>query len=208
MFSLRATLRIGSATTAAFAAVLNRPTRWIALVLLLIIIELPVTVWAQQPAAVINREYQIKAAFLYHFSNYVEWPANTFTSKDAPFVIGVYGTNPFGAILDEIAHTKKVDGRPIEVHIVTFHRRGEKCQILFIPRSVTLEEQNEVLRATLHFPVLVVGEADDFVQRGGNAQFFIEGNKVRFAFGADAIKRDDLKVSSKLLALAKIVASQ
>jgi YfiR/HmsC-like len=162
----------------------------------------------QEVVGVIDREYAIKAAFLYHFSNYVEWPAESFSSPDQPFVIGVYGTNPFGAMLDEVAHKKKVDGRAIQVRVVKSIAEAERCQILFVPASVPRDVQDAVLRATIQYPVLAVGETDDFVNRGGNVQFFLEGNKVRFAFGADALKRDDLKVSSKLLALAKIIAGR
>jgi hypothetical protein len=64
------------------------------------------------------------------------------------------------------------------------------------------------VRATIDHPVLVVGDLNDFVARGGNVQFFVEGNKVRFAVGATSLKRDDLKVSSKLLALAQIVETE
>lgn len=168
----------------------------------------PALAASQEVVGVIDREYAIKAAFLYHFSNYVEWPADCFSSPDQPFVIGVYGKNPFGAMLDEVAHKKKVDGRAIEVRVVDSIAEARRCQILFVPNSVPRNVQDAVLKATVQYPVLVVGEADDFVDRGGNVEFFVEGNKVRFAFGADAVKRDDLKVSSKLLALAKIIASR
>ena len=156
---------------------------------------------------VINREYAIKAAFLYHFSNYIEWSASDFASADAPFVIGVLGANPFGNAVHQISDKKKVDGRPIEVRVVNSLQEVLNCQILFVPQSVPLAKQNVVLQETRHHPVLMVGEQSDFIERGGNVQFFLEGNKVRFAFGAEAIKRDDLRVSSKLLALAKIIAS-
>jgi hypothetical protein len=154
----------------------------------------------------VDREYAVKAGFLYHFSNYVDWPATSFASPSEPFVIGVYGTNPFGPILDKLAHKKKVDGRAIDVRVVNSVAEAQKCQILFVPAAVPLQTQIRLLQATVHSPVLVVGETDDFVEHGGNVQFFLEGNKVRFAFGADALKRDDLKVSSKLLTLAKIIA--
>lgn len=166
--------------------------------------------WAGPVAAdtsgVIDREYEIKAAFLYHFSNYIDWPADDFPTHKSPFVIGVYQDNPFGSVIQRVAHRKKVDGRRIDVRIIHTAAEASDCQILFVPKSVPIGEQNAVLRATLDHPVLVVGEQSGFVQRGGNVQFFLEGNKVRFAFGAGVTKRDDLKVSSKLLTLAKIIA--
>jgi hypothetical protein len=156
----------------------------------------------------INREYEIKAGFLYHFSNYIDWPTTDFETPASPFVIGVYRDNPFGAALDKIASRKKVHGRPIEVRLIQSVEEAFHCQILFVPKSVPVSDQTAVVRATIDHPVLVVGEVDDFVARGGNVQFFVEGNKVRFAVGATSLKRDDLKVSSKLLALAQIVETE
>jgi hypothetical protein len=156
----------------------------------------------------INREYEIKAGFLYHFSNYIDWPTTDFETPASPFVIGVFRDNPFGAALDKIASRKKVRGRPIEVRLIHSVEEAFHCQILFVPKSVPLSEQTAVVRATIDHPVLVVGDLNDFVARGGNVQFFVEGNKVRFAVGATSLKRNDLKVSSKLLALAQIVETE
>jgi hypothetical protein len=156
-------------------------------------------------AAVINREYAIKAAFLYHFSSYVEWPANVFPAEGEPFVIGIYQTDPFGSALDKIAATKTVAGRPIVVQVVKSPVDLIRCHILFVPMSVSTEQQDIVLQRARDALLLVVGESDDFVQRGGDVQFFIEGNKVRFAFSAEFTKGSELKVSSKLLSLAKII---
>ena len=163
---------------------------------------------AQTPdqAVTINREYSIKAAFLYHFATYVEWPPQAFPAeKKTPFVIGLYQSDPFGTALSQIAQTKTVDGHPIEVRLLKSTDGIAQCQILFVPKSATPEQQAAALRATKNSLILVIGEADDFIERGGNAQFFLEGNKVRFAFSAELSKREDLKVSSKLLSLAKIV---
>lgn len=158
--------------------------------------------------AVINREYAIKAGYLYHFSTYVKWPPKVFPLAGKPFVIGVYGTNPFGDALTKIALRKKVDGQAIEIRRVTSVREALACQILFVPKSVPLREQTAVLKATTGLPVLVVGETDDFVKRGGSVQFFLDGNKVRIAFGEKSHIRDDLKVSPKLLTVAKLIPSQ
>ena len=104
-----------------------------------------------------------------------------------------------------MAEIKTVDGRPIDIRRVTSPDEARHCEILFIPRSVPLEQQNAVLRALRGLPILVVGESDGFVARGGDVQFFLQGNKVRFAFNADLAKQEILKVSSKLLSLAEII---
>lgn len=157
--------------------------------------------------AVINREYAIKAAFLYHFSTYIQWPPEMLPTETHPFTIGVYRENPFGSALKKIAETKTVDGRQIVIQRTTTPDEARHCEILFVPGSVPREQQNAVLRALRGSPVLVVGESDGFVSRGGDAQFFLQGNKVRFAFSANITKQEDLKVSSKLLALAEIIPS-
>ena len=158
-----------------------------------------------EETAVINREYAIKAAFLYHFLTYVEWPPEAFRSPQQPFVIGVFKTDPFGEVLDKIARTKTAAGRPIVVRRLTSMDDLTSCNILFLPRSVPIATQDAVLAAIRGSHVLSVGESDDFVDRGGAAQFFLEGNKVRFAFNTDVVEDTDLKISSKLLSLAKTV---
>ncbi len=158
-----------------------------------------------EDTAVINREYAIKAAFLYHFLTYVEWPPDTFDDPQQPFVIGVFKTDPFGDVLDKIAQSKTAAGRPIEVRRLNSMDDLTSCHILFIPKSVPVSTQDAVLAAIRGSHVLSVGESDDFVDRGGVAQFFLEGNKVRFAFNADVVQDSSLKISSKLLSLAKSV---
>ena len=158
--------------------------------------------------SVINREYSIKAAFLYHFSTYIQWPDEALPTEPHPFVIGVYRDNPFGGALEKIAEAKTVNGRPIAVQRITTPNEAQHCEILFVPGSVSEEQQNALLRALQGLPVLVVGESNGFVTRGGDVQFYLQGNKVRFAFNADLAKQGDLKVSSKLLSLAEIVPSK
>jgi hypothetical protein len=164
---------------------------------------------AQAPTgAVINREYAIKAAFLYQFLNYVEWPDETFADKTSPFVIGVVGTNPFGNVLNQVAKDKKVGGRPIQIRNLSSANDVAQCHILFVPKSVPKPMQDAVHQAARGSHVLTVGESDDFIDRGGTAQFYLEGNKVRFAFNTGVIAENKLEVSSKLLALAKIVSDE
>ena len=166
-----------------------------------------VELYAQQ-VTTIDREYTIKAAFLYHFLTYIDWPEGTFTDSKQPFVIGVFETDPFGAVLDKIAATKNVAGRPIEIRRLNSTDKLLECHIVFMAGTVDAAAQKNVLRALENSHVLCVGETDDFVELGGAAQFFVEGNKVRFAFNTDVVDRNNLKVSSKLLSLAKIVTTR
>ena len=161
-----------------------------------------------QQVTTIDREYTIKAAFLYHFLTYIDWPEGTFRDSKQPFVIGVFETDPFGAVLDKIAATKNVAGRPIEIRRLTSTDKLLECHIVFMAGTVDAAAQKKVLATLANSHVLGVGETDDFVELGGAAQFFVEGNKVRFAFNTDVVDRNNLKVSSKLLSLAKIVTTR
>lgn len=159
---------------------------------------------AASQTALINREYTIKAAFLYKFSNYVTWPETAFGAESDPFVIGVYGENPFGKTLDTIADAKKVSGRTIVVKKVSSAQEALGCHILFLSRTATQKEIEAVASiASESKSVLIVGESDSFVDLGGDVQFFIENNKVRFTFNERVASGEGLKVSSKLLALAR-----
>ncbi len=161
-----------------------------------------------QQVTKIDREYTIKAAFLYHFLTYIAWPEGTFSDSKQPFVIGVFETDPFGAVLDKIASTKNVAGRPIEIRRLTSTEKLLECHIVFMAGTVDATAQKNVLSTLANSHVLCVGETDDFVELGGAAQFFVEGNKVRFAFNTDVVDSSNLKVSSKLLSLAKIVSTR
>jgi hypothetical protein len=167
----------------------------------------PLSESSAQQVTTIDREYTIKAAFLYHFLTYIDWPEGTFSDAKQPFVIGVFETDPFGAVLDKIAATKNVEGRSIEIRRLTSTDKLLECHIVFMAGTVAEASQKNVLSMLANSHVLCVGETETFVQQGGAAQFFVEGNKVRFAFNTDVVDRSNLKVSSKLLSLAKIVSA-
>jgi hypothetical protein len=153
-----------------------------------------------------SREYQIKAAFLVNFLQFVTWPANTFASDDTPFRIGVLGDDPFGTTLDEIVRGETVNHHKIVV------QRGQRvedckgCQMIFVSRS---QEKNlpSILADLDSGPVLTVGEVRGFARKGGIINFYTEGNKVRFEINAMVAQRDKLKMSAQLLSLGKIIES-
>jgi hypothetical protein len=152
-----------------------------------------------------NREYAIKAAYLYQFGRYVQWPANAFTSDGSPLVIGVLGTDPFGGVLEEIARTKRIDGRPITLRRFASMAEYTPCHILFISSSVGPEQKAAAIQKAQRSPLLLVGEEPGFAEQGGTINFFLDENKVRFEINSEVAKQDQLKISSKLLSLAKIV---
>lgn len=153
---------------------------------------------------VVVPEYQVKAAFLYNFAKFTEWPTNAFAATNSPFVIAVLGRDPFGKNLDEIVKDKQLAGRAV---VVRRYRRLEDvgdCHVLF-----TLEGDAERQKEIFHFlerrPVLTVGEGEGFAARGGVVRFFKEDKRVRFEINVAPAKAAGLQMSSRLLRLAVIV---
>jgi hypothetical protein len=155
--------------------------------------------------AAANREYAIKAAYLYQFGRYVQWPADAYPSEITPLVIGVLGTDPFGGVLDEIARTKQIDRRPIVVRHFASMKEYTPCNILFVTASAGAEETAAAIKKTRHDPVLLVGEEPGFAEQGGMINFFLDENRIRFEINAEIARQHQLKISSKLLHLAKLV---
>jgi hypothetical protein len=153
----------------------------------------------------ISREYPLKALFLYNFGSYVEWPADAFPSPQSPFVIGVVGTAALDDTLNQIAATKKISGRKIVFQRFANAADVKPCQILFIARSVPEQERRRIIESLRNHPVLIVGESANFANEGASVNFFQDANKMRFEINLSASKQQQLKISSKLLAMAKIV---
>lgn len=147
-------------------------------------------------------EYKLKAAFLFHFSQFVDWPARSFSDGQAPFVIGVLGNNPFAADLEQTIHGKIVGNHLLTVK--QFHSLAEvatNCQILFISSSEQARLP-EIFLSLAGSNILTVGEADNFGEAGGMIHFVLEGTKIRFRVNEVAATRAGLKISAKLLNLA------
>jgi hypothetical protein len=143
-------------------------------------------------------EYEIKAAFLVNFSQFVEWPADVLDGAGGPIVIGVAGGDPFGATLDAVAAGRQVDGRPIVVRRVTTADDAAHCHVLFIGAATDAELLSKVAGRS----ILTVGEAAGFMHRGGIIELFVQDQKVRFAINLEAATAARLKVSSRLAQLA------
>ncbi len=149
-------------------------------------------------------EYDVKAAFLYNFAMYVEWPSETPAGETGDFVIGVLGDDPFGPSLDAMARERSVGGRRVVVKRFASMEQYVPCHILFVSRGNGLP-LSEILSKADRAHVLVVGETKGFASDGGMVNFYIEDSKVRFEINPDAAELAGLSISSKLLRLASIV---
>jgi hypothetical protein len=151
-----------------------------------------------------SSEYEVKAAFLLNFAQFIEWPQGTFASNDSPIVVGVLGTDPFGEVLEATFADALAQGRRLVV------RRGRNvddlrdCNMLFVSQSES-DRQSEILASVRDSSMVTVSETKDFARRGGIINFYFEGNKVRFEINPGAAERKGLKLSSQLLKRARIV---
>jgi len=159
---------------------------------------------AQAPAF---DEYQVKAAFLYNFAKFVEWPSGAFTNSTDPIEICIVGQNPFGSTLENMVQGKKVGNRAFAVRQLPDAQQAKGCQILFIGAG-EWKRVRTLLDALKGAPVLTVGETDDFTSFGGVIAFQLEGPRVRIQIALEPAERAKLRISSKLLSLAEIVKKQ
>jgi hypothetical protein len=162
-----------------------------------------VSMFGQTPTST-SHEYQIKAAFLFNFTQFIEWPANTFSSTKAPIIIGVLGKNPFGTHLTEIITGEEINGHPLQVQYYNNIDDLKNCNILFIP-SAEAAKLDQIITGLGGRNILTVSDAPNFIRRGGMIRFLNVNNKIHFQINPEAVKEAHLVISSKLLRLAEIV---
>jgi hypothetical protein len=137
-------------------------------------------------------EYQVKAAFLFNFLKFVDWPG----AQDGPWVIGVVASNSFAGILEDTVRGKTVKGSPVVVKRLPGLAAARGCHIVFVPTPIPA--------FTPPPGVLTVGDDPHFLAAGGIVGFYLEDGKVRFEIQPDAAKAVGLRVSAQLLTLGKI----
>ena len=159
-------------------------------------------VWPCCFAADARPEYEIKAAFLLNFTKFVEWPPAAFADSNSLFAICILGRDPFGRTLDDIVEGEVVDGRKLTVRRISETPTRQTCQLVFFAESV--RETRHVLSA-LGPGVLTVGDHENFIRDGGMIGFVIDNRRVRFDINESVAETAGLKLSSKLLNVARSV---
>jgi len=146
-------------------------------------------------------EYEVKAAFLYKFASFVEWPSS---AANGPLCIAIWGRDPFGSALDDVVKGKTINGRSFEVKRLHGGQDALTCNIVFISQS-----EKTRLRAILDrlqgASILTVSDIPGFCREGGMIEFELRDEKVHFDINPEAGERARLKLSSKLLSVARIV---
>jgi hypothetical protein len=178
-------------------AALSSASRWITVVAAGI-----TALWcAHATPAAPPTEYQVKAAYLFNFGQFVEWPATAYASPTAPFVIGIVGDDPFGNAIDEIVRGESLAGHPLVVRRFRTPEEIAGCNILFIGRSEAprIERTLQALRGR---HVLTV---TDFTGAGSDAAIIAlktENNRIRMRINVEEARANNLVISPKLLRLA------
>jgi hypothetical protein len=149
-------------------------------------------------------EYQVKAAYLYNFAKFVEWPPSRFANASAPLQICIFGRDPFGDGLRTQTADKAVNGRKLEVDAIADLQHARTCHILFISSSVAIPVK-QIVEALRGANVLTVGDTKGFAEQGGMISFGLEDDRVQFEVNRKAAEQAGLKISSKLLSVAKLV---
>ncbi|MFZ0639613.1 MAG: YfiR family protein [Candidatus Acidiferrales bacterium] len=153
-------------------------------------------------------EYRLKAAFLFHFTQLVDWPPDAFGNDSDPVTLCTVGEDPFHGDLDAAVVGKTMGARPLRVRHFKQPEDIQGCQLLFVGNRDSART-SALLAGLKDSPVLTVGETDDFVKEGGMIGFFIENDKIRFDINLQSAEHAKLRISSRLLLLArKVIGNQ
>jgi hypothetical protein len=147
------------------------------------------------------REHEVKAAFLYNFTRFIEWPDGTPQTSE-PFRLCVVADGVTTSAVERVMAGESVNGRPAQTLIPRSPDEARRCQILFVGQT-EIYRAAPLLRAVRGMPVLTVSDAARFVAHGGAIQFVLEDGRVRFDVNIEAAKRSGLAISSRLLQVAR-----
>jgi len=151
-------------------------------------------------------QYEVEAAYLYQFGNFVQWPSNSGADRLKAFTICVLGQDRFGTVLEDTVRGSKMNTLPMVARRIAYVRDAAGCQILFISSSQQDQLAADLL-ALRGQPILTVSDIPDFAARGGMIQFVMIDNRVRFKIGLPSAQNAGLKLSSQLLKVAVAVRS-
>jgi hypothetical protein len=154
--------------------------------------------------AQVFNEYQVKAAFLYSFAKFVEWPPQAFSSPSAEIAICVLGEDPFGTFLDDAVRNKTAGERPLAVYRLAGPPVGSDCKILFIAASERYR-MPALLASVATRGILTVGDTAEFTAQGGVIGLRLDGERIRLSVNLTAAEKAKLRISSRVLSLATII---
>ena len=146
-------------------------------------------------------EYEVKAAYLYNFGRFVEWPRDVPSNQAGEFTICVLGRDPFGLALDTTISGERIDGKNVVAQRISKVGEAANCRVLFISASEN-KQLKEILSNLGRLSILTVSDMPQFVQQGGMVQFVLADERVRFEINLTAAQQAGLNLSSQLLKVA------
>jgi hypothetical protein len=149
-------------------------------------------------------EYQVKAAFLYHFAQLLDWPAGVLKSGDPSLKLCIFDDEPHRQELQSTIEGKAIGAWVLHARLISQPQEVQGCNILFLSRDEA-RRQTAILRSLRGMPVLTVGETSNFLAEGGMIRFHLDADKIRFDINLEAAESSHLKISSRLLLLATSV---
>lgn len=152
-------------------------------------------------------ESQVRAVFLFNLTHFISWPESSFSSPDSPFVITILGDNPFGNNLKNIVKNEKVGLHPIIIKHAKTLNQLEKAHILYIQRNFK-KQLATILEQTSQTGILTVSAYPGFADSGGAVNLLIQQKRLLLELNIVSAEKNDLKFSSKLLRLAKVVGGK
>ncbi len=192
------------ADTAAEKAISGRATRHFVEFLCLCIAVCLAAAPKNSVAQDATGEYQVKAAFVFHFVQLVDWPSDAPNGSEQPVSLCLFDDEPNRKEFESIIDGKSFGDRVLRVRMVHQQQDIRGCSILFLSRD-EIRRQNEALRDLQGQPVLTIGETDNFLKDGGMIRFHLEDGRVRFDINLPASDAAKLRISSRLLLLASQV---
>jgi YfiR/HmsC-like len=152
----------------------------------------------------VAEEYQVKAAFLFHFAQFVDWPPGVLNNTDSSLILCIFDDEPRRLDFLTTIEGKAIGTRVLHVRQIDQSQEVQGCNILFLSRDEA-QRQSAILRSLRGMPVLTVGETDNFLSNGGMIRFHLDEDKIRFDINLDGAESSHLKISSRLLLLATSV---
>ena len=149
-------------------------------------------------------EYQVKAAFLFHFAQFLAWPSSALSAGDPSLSLCIFDDEPRRQELQSTIEGKPIGARVFRVRLMSQPQEIQGCNILFLSRDEA-RRQAPILKSLRGMPVLTVGETSNFLSDGGTIRFRLEEGKVRFDINLGAAESSHLQISSRLLLLATSV---
>jgi hypothetical protein len=180
----------------------NRSRRHLEIIVLLAMLARPFACFSAPAQSV--TEDQIKAAYLFNFAKFIEWPNESFATPTSPIQFCTLGRSPVADELDASVRGKSIDGHTIEVKHLHSAEEIKDCHLVFLSASAGKQE-HKLVQAAKGLPVLLVAEIAEFAREGGTINFVMEDGRLVFEVNISAAQNAHLKISSKLLALARIV---